>query len=72
MQRSLKPQMVGGEEQDRSMAVSFKGSPTQTINVSVEFDASSALDVGDSSAEEDGVYAQLSMLCVHTLSLIDN
>lgn len=62
MQRSLQPQMVGGEEQDRSMAVSFKGSPTQSINVSIEFDAASGLDVGNVTAEEDGVYAQLSAL----------
>jgi len=62
MKRSLQPQMVGGEEQDRSMAVRFKGAPTQTIDVSVEFDASTGLDVGNSTEVDNGVYAQLSAL----------
>jgi len=62
MQRSLTPNMVGGEEQDRTMAVSFKGPPSQTINVSVEFDAAPGLNSGDSTEVENGVYAQLAAL----------
>ena len=62
LKRNLQPQMVGGEEQDRSRAVRFKGAPTQTIDATVEFDASTALDTGDATAEEYGVYAQLSAL----------
>jgi hypothetical protein len=60
MQRSLHPQMVGGEEQDRSMAVKFKGAPTQTIDVTIELDASTGLDNGETDEEENGVYSQLS------------
>lgn len=62
MQRNLKPNMVGGEQQDRSMAVIFRSQPTQTISVSIELDASDALDKGDSNAEQNGVYAQLAAL----------
>ena len=62
MQRSLTPNMVGGEEQDRTLAVAFKGPPTQTINVSVEFDASPGLNTGESMEVDNGVYAQLAAL----------
>ena len=62
IKRNLQPQMVGGEEQDRSRAVRFKGAPTQTIDATVEFDAASGLDTGDATAEQYGVYAQLAAL----------
>ncbi len=62
LKRSLKPQIVGGEEGDRSMAVRYKGAPVQTIDASVEFDASNALDHAEQQAEENGVYAKLAAL----------
>lgn len=62
LRRSLQPQQVGGEENDRSEAVRFTGAPVQTINVDIEIDASDALNRGDSTAEELGVLPQLSAI----------
>jgi len=62
LKRSLKPQLVGGEQGDRSMAVRFKGGPVQTIDAVVEFDASSGLDQSKLNSIENGVYAQLAAL----------
>ena len=39
LRRSLQPELVGGEEGDRSQAVRFKGAPVQTIEVEIEIDA---------------------------------
>jgi len=62
LKRSLKPQMVGGEEGDRSMAVRFKGAPVQTIDAVIEFDASTALSASVPDIVENGVYEQLAAL----------
>ncbi|NQZ12321.1 MAG: hypothetical protein HRT35_34645 [Algicola sp.] len=62
LKRSLKPQMVGGEQGDRSMAVRFKGAPVQTIDADIEFDASSGLDNSMPNSIENGVYSQLAAL----------
>jgi hypothetical protein len=62
LQRTLQPQMVGGEENDRSQAVRFIGAPIQTINVDIYLDATDQLDKGDSTAVQLGIYPQLSAL----------
>lgn len=62
MQRSLTPNVSGGEEQDRTLAIMYKGPPTQTISVSIEFDASTGLNKDASTEVQHGVYAQLAAL----------
>ena len=62
LKRELQPQMVGGEEGDRSIAVRFTGAPVQTINIEVELDASDQLGAGDSNAEQYGLLPQLATL----------
>ncbi|HXM45796.1 MAG TPA: hypothetical protein VN924_31460 [Bryobacteraceae bacterium] len=62
LRRSIQPQQVGGEENDRSEAIRFTGAPVQTISVDVEIDATDQLDQGDPTAEELGVLPQLSAL----------
>jgi hypothetical protein len=62
LRRSIQPQMVGGEENDRSEAIRFTGAPVQTVSVEIEIDATDQLDQGDSVAEELGVLPQLSAL----------
>lgn len=62
MQRSLTPNLAGGEEQDRTLAIMYKGPPSQTINVSIEFDASTGLNKDASTQVQHGVYAQLAAL----------
>ena len=39
LKRTLQPQVVGGEEGDRSEAVRFTGAPVENIEVEVELDA---------------------------------
>lgn len=62
MQRSVKPNMAGGESQDRTLAVMYKGPPVQTITIVIEFDASTGLENGDETELKHGVYAQLAAL----------
>ncbi|MGO9265099.1 MAG: hypothetical protein ACLQBA_09480 [Candidatus Binataceae bacterium] len=59
LKRTLRPQMVGGEEQDRSLAVRFKGAPVETIAVDIEIDATDALDAADPNATTMGIYPQM-------------
>ncbi len=62
LRRSIQPQQVGGEENDRSEAVRFTGAPVQKLNVEIELDASDQLNAGDPVAEEYGTLPQLSAL----------
>lgn len=62
LRRTLSPQMVGGEENDRSQAVRFTGAPVQTLSVDVDFDAADQLDKDESTAVQYGIYPQLSAL----------
>jgi hypothetical protein len=62
LRRSLQPQLVGGEENDRSEAVRYTGAPVQTINVEIELDATDQLNQGDPTAEQYGILPQLSTL----------
>ena len=62
LKRTLQPQMVGGEENDRSEAVRFTGAPVQQIEVEIELDASDQLEKGESLAVQSGISPQLSAL----------
>jgi len=62
LKRSLNPQIVGGEEGDRSEAVRFKAAPVQTISVDVELDATDALEVNEATAVAKGIHPQLAAL----------
>ena len=62
LRRNLQPQIVGGEENDRSQAVRFTGAPVQILTVDVDFDAADALNDNNSTAIQYGIYPQLSAL----------
>jgi hypothetical protein len=62
LRRSIKPQQVGGEENDRSEATRYTGAPVQTVSVEIELDATDQLDDGDPVAEEYGTLPQLAAL----------
>lgn len=62
LQRTLQPQMVGGEEGDRSQAVRFTGAPVQMINVEIELDASDQLEIDDRTSVQLGIHPQLAAL----------
>jgi hypothetical protein len=62
LKRELKPEMVGGEEGDRSLAVRFRGAPVETISVEVEIDATDRLAAGEATALAMGIYPQLAAL----------
>ena len=53
--------MLGGQD-DRAQVVRFTGAPVETITVSVELDATDALEVGDPTATSVGLHPQLSAL----------
>jgi hypothetical protein len=62
LKRSLQPQMVGGEQGDRSESVRFTGAPVETIEVEIELDAADALEQDDPVAIGYGLYPQLAAL----------
>ena len=62
LRRTLQPEMVGGEDQDRSQAVRFIGPPVQTIAMDVEIDASDRLDRNESVAVQSGIAPDLAVL----------
>lgn len=62
LKRTLHPDIVGGEEGDRSEAVRYKGAPTETMEVEVEVDATDLLEKGDPVALASGIYPQLATL----------
>ncbi|WP_421937192.1 hypothetical protein [Phenylobacterium sp.] len=62
LRRSLQPQQVGGEENDRSEAVRFTGAPVQTITLEIEIDVTDLLDAGDATATAYGARPQLAAL----------
>jgi len=62
LKRTLQPQMVGGEQGDRSEAVRFTGAPVETIEVEVELDATDALEKDNQTAVSYGLYPQLAAL----------
>jgi hypothetical protein len=62
LRRSLQPEMVGGEDQDRSQAVRYTGPPVQTISMQVEIDATDLLEKGDPTAVSYGIAPALAAL----------
>lgn len=62
LKRSLQPELVGGETNDRSLAVRFKGAPVETISVDIEIDATDALEQGDPTTVRLGILPQLAAL----------
>lgn len=62
LKRTMQPQMVGGEQGDRSEAVRFTGAPVETIEVEVELDATDALEKDNPTAVSLGLYPQLAAL----------
>lgn len=62
LRRSLTPQLVGGQQNDRSQMVRFSGAPIETISVEVELDYVDASGVADATVPSLGVYPLLSAL----------
>lgn len=62
LRRSLTPQLVGGQQNDRSLMVRFAGAPVETISVEVELDYVDAVQVANASLPSTGVYPLLSAL----------
>jgi hypothetical protein len=60
--RQLRPQLVGGEQGDRSQAVRYTSAPTQTISAEVEIDATDGLAAGDPQTVQNGIAPQLAAL----------
>lgn len=66
VKRSLQPQLVGGDEGQRSQAVRYTGAPVETIDLEVSIDAIDQLEYGDANAARTGIYPQLSLLEILT------
>lgn len=62
LKRSLQPQLVGGQQNDRSQMVRYSGAPVETISVEVELDYVDAAGVADATVASLGVYPLLSAL----------
>lgn len=62
--RTLQPQAIGGDGQDRSQALRLKGPPVETIKVDAEIDASDQLEQPDQNpnAVQFGVAPQLAAI----------
>lgn len=59
--RTLKPKQAAEPEQPgkRAIALRYSGAPTETFTLDVHLDASDALESGDATAKNLGVYPQL-------------
>jgi hypothetical protein len=62
LKRTLQPQLVGGQQNDRSQMVRYAGAPVETISVEVELDYVDASGVADAATASLGVYPLLSAL----------
>lgn len=62
LRRTLQPQMVGGEQGERSEAVRFTSAPVETISVEASIDAADQLEKGDNTASQVGIRPQLAAL----------
>lgn len=62
LSRTLRANVVGSGDADRSEALRFKGPPTETVHLEVEVDAADQLADGDSSAARHGILPALSRL----------
>ena len=59
LQRSLKPQTLGGDQGNRSQAVVFTAAPVEEMTVAVEIDAADQVKMTDAGM---GIYPQLAAL----------
>jgi hypothetical protein len=57
--RTLTPQTPKGDKTQRAEVLRFTGAPTETFTLEVHLDASDALESGDATAKNLGVYPQL-------------
>jgi hypothetical protein len=62
LRRSVKPQMIGGEPNDRSELVRFTGAPIETIALQLQIDAIDAIEQKDTTAATFGIGPQLAAL----------
>jgi len=62
LSRSLQPQTVSDDGNDRSQALRLKGPPVETIKIDAEIDAIDQLETGDANAAELGIAPQLAAL----------
>jgi len=60
--RSLQPQASGGDQGARFSTVRYIGAPVETFELEVTLDAIDALEQGDSTAIQAGIYPQLALL----------
>jgi Contractile injection system tube protein len=60
--RTLQIQSVGPESGDRSEILRLKGPPVETLKIDAELDATDQLEIGESTAMEVGLQAQLAAL----------
>jgi len=60
--RTLQVQGVGPESGDRSEILRLKGPPVETLKIDAELDATDQLEIGESTAMEVGLQAQLAAL----------
>jgi hypothetical protein len=59
LRRTLQPQVVGGEQNDRSQMVRFSGAPIETFTLEVELDSVDASGVASTTVQGDGVLPTL-------------
>lgn len=62
LNRSLQPQVVGGESGQQSQAVRFIGAPVETIEMEVIVDATDQLERDEPTAVQSGIQPQLTAL----------
>jgi Contractile injection system tube protein len=62
LRRTLQPQMIGGQQGDRSLMVRFAGAPVETFTLEVALDAVDSSGVADVTHASAGVLPQLSAL----------
>jgi hypothetical protein len=60
--RTLQPQSVAVDGQDRSEVLRLKGPPIETIKLDAELDATDQLEVGDATSVQVGLAPQLAAL----------
>ena len=59
LRRTLQPQVVGGEQNDRSQMVRFSGAPIETFTLEIELDSVDLSGVADVTVASDGVLPTL-------------
>ena len=62
MHRTLTPRLVGGEQDERSLAVRYTGAPRENITITVLLDATDKLNKGDPNAIAYGILPDLETL----------